>query len=119
VGLHLCHGPVKEGGVEEPTATNPELPLLRGDEQAACLFAFNLHQQTHFGIDVSFYLDRISPKSTNAPHNFVTPKILINTHLNYPASIVNMADHEAQIVEFAGLSGASPEEVRISPTHTK
>lgn len=29
-----------------------------------------------------------------------------------------MADHDAQIVEFAGLSGASPEEVRISLTRT-
>jgi hypothetical protein len=30
-----------------------------------------------------------------------------------------MADHEAQIVEFAGLSGASPEEVRISLIRTE
>lgn len=30
-----------------------------------------------------------------------------------------MADREGQIVEFAGLSGASPEEVRLHGKHTK
>jgi hypothetical protein len=73
VGPHLCHGPVKEGGVKESTATNPELPLLRGDEQAACLL-----------LEPSFINKRTLRLTclfilTQSPLNL--PKLLINLRL--------------------------------------
>lgn len=104
--------------MKEPTATNPELPLLRGDEQAACLLLEPSFITKHtLRLTCLFIL-------TQSPPNLPTLLIILR-HLKTsalisttPPSIVNMADHDAQIVEFAGLSGASPEEVRISLTRT-
>lgn len=101
-----------------PPPTACALCLAGGDEQAACLLSLSSKTNVlRFTFIVAFSQFLQSYRAIS--NSISPPKQLHLLNPVTPPYYINMADQEGQIVEFAGLSGASPEEVCLNKVCTE